>query len=67
MTHQDKQAVSLFRVSENMDEMIRADACTHLHKANQFCFCFADLSRSHYLNAKEHLIIGEIFLDSSEC
>lgn len=71
VTHQDKQGVSLFRVTENMDGVIRVDACTHVYiqKANQFCFsCFAVLScsHSHYLNAKEHLMIGEIFFDSSE-
>lgn len=67
MTHQDKQGVSLFRVSENMDGQIRVGACTRLHKANQFCFCVAVLSHPHYLNAKDHLMIGEIFLVSSDC
>lgn len=67
VTHQEEQGVSLFRVSENMDGVIRVDACTHLLKANQFCFsCFAVLSHSSYLNAREHLMRGEIFLDFSE-
>jgi len=69
--HRDKQEVSVFTVSENMDGVIRVDASTHLYlrKADESCFsflCFAVLPHSYYLSAREHLMIGETFLESSE-
>lgn len=40
--HQDKQGISISRVSENVDEVIRVEACAHVYikKANEFCFSF---------------------------